>query len=91
MTEPTAEHLKAAQEWLDREIPGHASAATDGYVKSLAALLSSREQALRMAIDRIREHWPHIEVGIKGRTYDPGSPTCLRCTIEKEIADAGAV
>ncbi len=51
MTEPTAESLKAAQEWLQER--GIAASPAD--VKSLAALLASREQALREEIERLKE------------------------------------
>jgi hypothetical protein len=46
-------------------------------------------------ISRLRARWPHIEIGQKGQRADPGSPTCLRCSIEAEIgalfADVPAV
>jgi len=53
----------------------------------IALLLSAAAEA------RIRARWPHIEVPTKGSAgllgrqvvIDPGSPTCLRCSIEDEI------
>ena len=56
MTEPTAEHLKAAQEWLEKRggsLEGPLASQSYGWVEvsdenvaSLAALLASRDQAL---------------------------------------------
>lgn len=35
---------------------------------------------------KVREHWPHIEIGERGERRDPGPPTCLRCKIEELLA-----
>jgi hypothetical protein len=50
---------------------------------------------LRLAerlIDRVRSRWPHIEIPASAerqaagtRREDPGSPACLRCTIEETL------
>lgn len=45
------------------------------------------------AEERLRARWPHIQVPTRGSAgllghqvlVDPGSPTCLRCSIEEEI------
>ena len=65
-----------------------------------AKLREQKSEAQRIALlkcaaaeARIRARWPHIEVPINAgagklgrRTVaDPGSPTCLRCSIEDEI------
>jgi len=55
MTEPTAEHLKAAQEWIEGNWQSNDADPTpvqsfEAAVESLAALLARREQALREEI-----------------------------------------
>lgn len=47
-----------------------------------------RVKELEAQLKAVREHWPHIELPVRGVVKDPGAPGCLRCKIEDLISGA---
>jgi len=81
------EKLREARREIERLLVRAENAEAEA-AESLDALIHCHQ-----AEERLRARWPHIEVPTRGSAYilghqvlvDPGSPTCLRCSIEEEL------
>jgi hypothetical protein len=65
---------------------------SDRTAQEVVLSLLKRLRVAQKAIESVRSRWPHIEIPASAerqaagtRREDPGSPACLRCTIEETL------